>query len=413
MTTLSLNGNPNYAARVLRVNSLVELPGLDNLRGVSVDGFMALVSKDTPVGSLVVAFVAESQLSDEFLSRHNLYRHADRNQDPTQAGYIEDNRRVRAVKFRGHMSSALVMPASELGIGDEHEGALFDTIDGVQISQKYVVKTAGAANAHAKAEAKAFKRVDSKMLPEHIDTSNYWRNKHLIPDDAFVTVTQKIHGTSIRIGNTIVRRQLKWWERLLVKAGVKIADTDYDVVFGSRKVIKDAHNPNQNHFYSEDIWTREGEKYAHLIPKNVIVYGELIGWVGENSPIQAGYTYNVPNGKAELFVYRVAVVTADGHLYDLSWQGVKDFCTERGLKHVPELWSGQHRDFDPDEWIDKAFFPEYLQAVPLSKDSPCDEGVVVRWDGQTPTVLKAKSPIFLGHETALLDKEVVDLESEG
>jgi len=411
VTTLSLNGNPNYAARVLRVNSLVELPGLDNLRGVPVDGFMALVSKDTPVGSLVVAFVAESQLSDEFLSQHNLYRHSEKNADPTQKGYIEDNRRVRAVKFRGHMSSALVMPASELGIGDEHEGALFDTIDGVQISQKYVVRTAGATNAHAKAEAKAFKRVDKTMLPEHIDTENYWRNKHLIPDDAFVTVTQKIHGTSIRIGNTIVRRQLKWWERLLVKAGVKIADTDYDVVFGSRKVIKDAHNPDQNHFYAEDIWTREGEKYAHLIPKNVIVYGELIGWVGENSPIQGGYTYNVPNGEAHLYVYRVAVVTADGHLFDLSWQGVKDFCTERGLKHVPELWSGQHRDFDPDEWIDKAFFPEYLQAVPLSKDSPCDEGVVVRWDGQTPTVLKAKSPIFLGHETALLDKEVVDLES--
>lgn len=413
MTTLSLNGSPNYAARVLRVNDLVELPGLDNLRGVSVDGFMALVSKDTPVGSLVVAFVAESQLSDEFLSAHNLYRHSEKNADPTATpGYIEDNRRVRAVKFRGHMSSALVIDASILGIGDEHEGALFDTIDGVQISQKYVVKTAGAANAHAKAEAKAFKRVDSKMLPEHLDTENYWRNKHLIPDDAFVTVTQKIHGTSIRIGNTIVRRELKWWERLLVKAGVKIADTDYDVVFGSRKVIKDAHNPNQNHFYSEDIWTREGEKYAHLIPKNVIVYGELIGWVGENSPIQGGYTYNVPNGEAHLYVYRVAVVTADGHLFDLSWQGVKDFCTERGLKHVPELWSGRHSEFVAEDWLDRKFYQVgYPQAVPLSKDSPCDEGVCVRMDGQLPVVLKAKSPVFLGFETASLDRGEVDLES--
>lgn len=411
MTTLSLADSPNYAARVLRVNSLVELPGLDNLRGVSVDGFMALVSKDTPVGSLVVAFVAESQLSDEFLSAHNLYRHSEKNADPTQKGYIEDNRRVRAVKFRGHMSSALVLDASILGIGNEHEGALFDTIDGVQVSQKYVVKTAGAANAHARAEAKAFKRVDKTMLPEHLETENYWRNKHLIPGDAFVTVTQKVHGTSVRIGRTIVRRELNWWERLLVKAGVKITNTDYDVVFGSRKVIKDAHNPNQNHYYETDLWTREGEKYAHLLPKNIILYGELIGWVNNGSPIQGNYTYNVPNGDTHLYVYRVAVVTADGHLYDLSWQGVKDFCTERGLKYVPELWNGRHEDFVAENWLDQKFYPEYAAAVPLSKDSPCDEGVVVRWDGQTPTVLKAKSPVFLGFETAQLDKEVVDLES--
>jgi hypothetical protein len=220
MTTLSLNNEPNYAARVLRVNGLVELPGLDNLRGVSVDGFMALVSKDTPVGSLVVAFVAESQLSDEFLSQHNLYRHSEKNADPSKAGYIEDNRRVRAVKFRGHISSALVMPASELGIEDEHEGALFDTIDGVQISQKYVIRTAGAANAHAKAEAKAFKRVDSKMLPEHIDTLNYFRNRDTIPADAFITVSQKVHGTSIRIGHVPVLRRASWFERMLIRLGI-------------------------------------------------------------------------------------------------------------------------------------------------------------------------------------------------
>ena len=59
MVNLELKNESNYAARVLRVNGLVELPGLDRLAGVSVDGFMALVSKDTIVGSLVVAFVAE------------------------------------------------------------------------------------------------------------------------------------------------------------------------------------------------------------------------------------------------------------------------------------------------------------------------------------------------------------------
>src|SRR5665647_3200676 len=191
MVNLELKNEANYGARVLRVNGLVELPGLDNLRGVSVDGFMALVSKDTTVGSLVVAFVAESQLSDAFLSEHNLFRHSEKNSDPTQAGYIEDNRRVRAVKFRGHMSSALLMDAALLGVTDDQEGALFDTIDGVEISRKYYVKRSSQINAQARQIAKAFAQV---QMPLHIETENYWRNSHLIPQDAFVTVTQKVHG---------------------------------------------------------------------------------------------------------------------------------------------------------------------------------------------------------------------------
>lgn len=382
-------------------------------------------------------------------------------------------------------------------------------------------------------------------------------------------------------------------KRLLRLPWLKVASTEFDYVYGSRKVIKDANNPNQEHWYDRDIWTEAGRKIQHLIPRNTIVYAELVGWTGPGSPIQDNYTYNAPgksrfpsaasatrtmldsctckltsntanttpsgkptpgtfadrvtngifgrgtqsmkrsgertgeartavggtqvtnhpsvpttsetprndgsapslsmgpqslsssdslssapsvghhpddrlspsitttsqglsedfsattatevsvswetawrayakhsttcrvrrdlsweneklvrNAEAHLYVYRVAVVTADGGLYDLPWEGVKQFCAERGLNHVVELWSGLHSDFVPEEWIDRTFYPEYPHAVPLSKDSPCDEGVCVRMDGVIPVVLKCKSPIFLGHETNLADKEVIDIESD-
>jgi len=235
MTVLTLKNEANYAARVVRIQGLVPLAGLDRLVGVSVDGFMALVSKDTTVGSLVVAFVAESQLSDAFLSAHDLYRHSEKNLHPEQAGYIEDNRRVRAVKFRGHMSSALLLDAALLGVTDDQEGALFDTIDGVEISRKYYVKRSSQINAQARQIAKAFAQV---QMPLHIETENYWRNSHLIPQDAFVTVTQKVHGTSVRYGHLPVTRNLHWWERLLKWSGVPINETEYAFIVGSRKVIK-------------------------------------------------------------------------------------------------------------------------------------------------------------------------------
>lgn len=138
---------------------------------------------------------------------------------------------------------------------------------------------------------------------------------------------------------------------------------------------------------------------------------------GTNSPIQGGYTYQVPEGKYELYIYRVAVVTEDGGLYDLSWEGVREFCESRGLKHVPELWSGLKRDFDPTFWTDRRFelkySTEYMlgsgriyrdRPVPLADESPCDEGVVALRQGIVPFALKVKSPVFLEHESVSLDK---------
>lgn len=431
MTEFTLAGNANYAARIVEVRNLSTLEGLDNLVGLPIDGYQALVSKDTKVGDVLVVFPAESQIEDWFLHKFSLYRHTEKNFDPTASGYLEDNRRVRAIKLRGHQSNALAMDASVIGATRADVGTLFDTVDGVLLSQKYELPVKGG-NLGKSAQEKVWKRVDATFLPEHIDTENYWRNSDKIGPDEFVTVTQKLHGTSIRIGNTIVKRKPTWKDKIAQFFGVPVSLTGYDVVFGSRKVIKDVNNPNQNHFYATDIWSEEGAKYADLIPQNVVVYGELIGWTKDGAPIQQGYTYNVPKGEAHLYIYRVAVVSNDGHLYDLSWNGVKQFAFERGLNVVPELWSGYHYMFMPDDWTDKRFADEYLydetvrdpiqdprigyafpQALPLSDKKTVDEGVVVRKEGILPYVLKAKSPIFLGHETALLDKEVVDLESEG
>lgn len=436
MTTFTVDENStNYAAQVIEVKAITTLANLDNLVGISTGGFQALVPKTTQVGDVLVVFPAESQLSEAFASANNLFRHVEQNADPSApAGYLEDNRRVRAIRLRGERSSALAMdhfhitlPAEVLAAGrvdDIPVGTQFTHINGVEIVRKYELPVKAGSLGKSQQE-KAWKRVDSKMLPEHIDTENYFRNSHKIGPDEHITVTQKIHGTSIRLANTIVKRKPTWFERLVQRFGVKVATTEFDTVFGSRKVIKDPHNPAQDHFYAYDIWTTEGEKYEHLIPKNVVIYGELIGWTKDGAPIQAGYTYDVPKGEAHLYVYRVAFVSEDGGLYDLSWEGVKEFSRERGLKHVPELWSGLHSEFRAEGWLDKVYSDEYLydetvndgytdprvgykypQALPLSKPGSVDEGVVVRAEGILPRVFKAKSPVFLEHETKLLDKGV-------
>lgn len=410
MTTFTLQADSsNYAAKVVEVKHLVVLDGLDNLLGLPVDGFTALVPKSTSIGDILVVFPAESQIQDWFLNCNNLYRHAELNADPTALpGYIEDNRRVRAIKLRGNVSSALAMPGAVVGAGPADVGTLFDTVDGVLLLKKYELPTkpnSGKGNQAPK------EREVEVVFPVHYDTANYWRNVENLDPNDFVTVTQKLHGTSVRFGRVPATRKLTWKDRLAKRFGVKVVQHTYEFVVGSRKVTKtigDKPNADANHWYaSGDIWTKSVEHLADSIPEGVIVFGELIGWTADGAPIQKGYTYHVPRGEVRLYIYRVATVNSAGQQFDLSWEGVKHFCWERGLVTVPELWSGFHGDFNVDDYIDVRYadYPvEWSAALPLSDKGTVDEGVVVRREGVVPYALKAKSPIFLGFETKMLDE---------
>lgn len=221
---------------------------------------------------------------------------------------------------------------------------------------------------------------------------------------------------------------------------MKIPRYEYAAVSGSRKVIKDPLNDRQEHFYDFDLWTWYGNKIADLIPEGWIVYGELIGYLpGTDTPLQTNYTYDCSPGECELYVYRVATINAQGTLADLSWDGVKEFCTARGLKWTPELIRMHLSERGPDDidWDDESpydWIQDFLERiedrryaeltdiyddwngwvdpmVPLSDPKSVDEGVCLRQDGIVPTILKAKSAVFLQHETKLLDKDELDIES--
>jgi Probable RNA ligase (RNA_lig_DRB0094). len=159
-----------------------------------------------------------------------------------------------------------------------------------------------------------------------------------------------------------------------------------------------------------DIWTTEGKKLEGLVPENYLVFAELIGWTAEGTAIQTDYTYNLPTGDCRLYVYRVAVLNHKGLTVDLSWDQLKEWCKQRNLNHVPELWRGKHKNFKASDWLDKKFHLEHPHAVAVDKQS-IDEGICIRVEALTPQIYKAKSPKFFEYETAQLDKEVVDLES--
>ena len=192
--------DPNYCATVVRVNSLVPLKGLDNLVQFPCFGFSALVGKDTEVGQLGILFTAETQLSEEFASFNNLFRHSDKNKDPEKVGYLEDSCRVRTITLRKHPSSAIFVPLSSIAyLGDPNElkeGDCFNEIDGKMVCQKYVVKQTNSSKGPNASKNKELRksRIESKLMPEHVSTSHYLKCENVIDDNTDIVITAKLHG---------------------------------------------------------------------------------------------------------------------------------------------------------------------------------------------------------------------------
>ena len=234
--------NRNYSARVVRIRATSPLAGRDRIVAVSLLGFQAIVGVDTQVGEVGIVFPAECQLSEEFAGENDLFRHETYNKDTTKKGYLEDNRRVRAIKFGGHRSDCLYMPLSSLeytgaDLSSLNEGDEFDQLNGHEICKKYVVvKHVGSGRTQSRPNV--FARVDERLFPEMFDITQYHRVSDSLDPDMEVVVTQKLHGTSIRIANIPVNRRLSVLERVLRRLGVKVRETTYDSVYGSRRVIK-------------------------------------------------------------------------------------------------------------------------------------------------------------------------------
>lgn len=260
---------------------------------------------------------------------------------------------------------------------------------------------------------KSIKKLENKPTRYDITvstTGNFYANNILV------------HNSSVRLANQQMATypnwlykllRSKWWNSRPVQfLEKKFRRMVWTPIAGSRRVLKLKDNDTQS-YYEEDIYNKALSSITHIIPKSWVIYGELIGWAGEK-PIQPKYTYNVPKGDAHLYVYRIAIVNEDGLSCDLSFDQMAKWCSENGLKICPEIWRGPKRLFDANGYMDVSYHKLGMsQCIPLSPDSPCDEGVVVRIEGGlTPNFYKCKSPNFLIVESNQLDKGVANIEDE-
>ena len=426
----------NYTGTVVKLVNTFALPGLDNLVGASVFGNVCLIPKSYSLDDLYVFFPSETQLSEAYLKAHNLYRNANLNADQKSKGYFEDNGRIKAIKFKGNKSTGILMNVwslagiipgpsglqnkivSGLKVGDE-----FNEINGAEICRKYFVPV-GMFAGKGKAVKMLDEYIDSRMFPEHIDTAQLLRNLGRLDLKDNIVITTKLHGTSARLGYTLVKRKLNWKEKLARYFGVKIQDEEYQYVAGSRHVVKSigfSELKDKNHFYEEDLWTKVSkENFDGKLHKGEIIYYEIIGKDYTGAEIQKGYTYGLD--KPTVYVYRIAHINSQGIEIDLPWDALMTRCNELGIQYVPTTYHGSLAHYMTywvgigDSWtksLEEHLIKTYLDKPSYMDDKAIEEGICLRVEKYPhPETFKLKSPLFLIHESKQADALVADVESQ-
>lgn len=425
----------NYTCQVIKLPPKKAVPNLDRLVEVTHQGNSVLVGKDFPEDDLYLFFPAECQISHEFLHKNNLYRHENLNADPTQKGFFEDNRRVKAIKFKGIISSGFIIPLTSLvkvvpGVWSDEKatfkvGDEFNEIAGIEICKKYVRKRNGQTGFQNPRAKILDNIIDSKLAPEHPDTGHLLRNLHKFDLKTPIAITYKLHGTSARTYNTLVKRKLTWKDKLARWFGAKVETEEYDYVAASRRTLKSVgfeELPGKNHFFtSGDLWSEVAKKELEgKLNKGESIYYEIIGKTYTGEAIQGGYTYgfDVPM----IYVYRIANINPQGVEIDLSYQQMKERASQLGLKTCPEFFVGTLGEFidkydsgqtyvDLEEPLTRIFYNKLLEKPSILDPSVIEEGFCVRIDKYPKAeTFKIKSKIFLKQESDWKDKEVVDME---
>ena len=441
--------NENYAAIVVQIKTIVPLENCDNVHAAIILGNQVIVDKSVKVGDIGLYFPLETQLSQQYLSNNNLYRKPELNVNPENKGYFEENGRIRCVKFRGHKSEGLFMPLISLKFIDlsfknnELIGTIlnlndcFDELNGIPICKKYYVPKLTQSRDAFKQKGKGKQLRQSKLVENqfrfHDDTSMLYKNLHKIKPDDLISVTYKMHGTSGISSKVLCKRPLKWYEKFLIKLGVKVVNTEYDYIYSSRKVIKNPDlNPNAQHYYNEDIWGIAHNEVKDFLQAGMTLYYEIVGYLPSGAEIQKGYDYGCKPKEHEIRIYRITYTNPEGKVFEFSAKQVQDWCHYKGLKAVPQLYYGYAKNFtgiipvkqegnniylaDLESWRN-----HFLSAIKMNynekdcyicKNKVPEEGCVIRVEQENFEAFKQKSNRFYELETKQLDKGESNIEDE-
>lgn len=424
--TVSKEANLNYLAKVVKLKNLQKHPNADRLQTVIIDFQTVITGLDAKDGDLYVYFPIECKINKDFLSFTNSFREKTLNKDQEQVGFFEENCRVKAMKLRSEKSCGYIVPIktvedfTKTNIS-EYVNQEFDTIGEIKMLEKYVVVNRNVSESKQGKKPKISRLIEGQVHL-HVDTENYRKNVSKISPSDLISVTYKTHGTSWWISNVLVKKNLTWFEKLLKKIGVNIVDSEYDLVYGSRRVVKnqELEDPKaKDHFFGFDLWRDIKDEIGESVPKNISMYGEYLGFDKNGKYIQPDYDYGCKQGEHKIEVYRITHTNTDGIVTEFTYPQIEEFCSRVGLTPSYLFYYGRAIDMY-DIMVNESWSENFVKKLEadynekqcfMSKNSVPEEGIVVRKESLfNCESYKLKSFAFLEKESKDLDKGVVNIE---
>ena len=379
----------------------------------------------------------------------------------THVGFFNKTGRVRAIRLGGVQSMGYLFSLDELikynpNVKDvnleELVGEDFDTVDGKLFIKAYV-PFVPEQRKRSKAEKRnknieKFDRMIKGEFSYHYDTSPLPKCINCVKPSDKVTITSKLHGTSLICGKLHVKTPIKlpfhkWiWNKFVDLTGLfkahRITDyiIDYGNVTASRTVIKNQYiNENVSEgYYGVDIWSEYGNLIYPFLSEGMTIYGEIIGYLtGSDKMIQKNYDYGCNKGENKLMIYRITTTNEDGTKHEWNVTEVKDW-TEKLVKEHPEiadrihvidlLYHGTLGDLYPNISYMDHWHENVLEALrnekerfnmekndPICRNKVPFEGIVLRIDDdELAEAFKLKCQKFLSKEREEIDKGEVDME---
>lgn len=411
----------SYSAYVITANDIVPHPNpeVNRLNLLRYNGAQFVIGKDIQVGEAVVLFPEDGCLSHDFCYQNNLYRNASLNKDPLRSGFFEENRRVRSQPFKKEKSQGFVATLNMFEFTGEKDllvpGYSFENLGKFEICKKYY--TEKTLKAMKSGTAKKEKNVVYE-LPEHYDTQKFSYSIPVIEKPALVFVTEKVHGTSARTGRVIVtRKNINFIQSFLNKMfGLNLGTTisNYECVSGTRRTIANDRlnitTEGEQDYYRWEAHT----KISPQLHKGEVVYYEIVGYdshggsimelqdlnkinkiysVPSHWPNPMTYTYGVPKGERDIYVYRITRTNDDGIVTELPFYQVQQRARELGLKTVPVLAEFVTSDVEHVKNVVSAFVNNSSSVI---CPNHLMEGVVVRIENSDGIVTRKEKNEWFG-----------------
>ena len=351
----------SYYGYVTKIKNISKHPNADKLQIVKLFNTQSIVDLTYHEDQKIIYFPEGGTLNKEFAKKCNLIRI--KNEDGTYSGgYLDPNKiRITTVKLRGEVSDGLILPIETLSdyvdVNTLNEGDKIDILGGILICQKYIPKTTNKIKGEY-TEQKKQKKIKKETINypyflEHEDTKQLMYNINAFHEGDICTISLKLHGTSDRISNTI-KVIKKYPNKFLKIFGKKIKEKrEWKIMSGTRRVIL-KESTIDGWYGTNEFRKKYEEQIAKNLPKGMTIYGEIVGWINENTPIMGRcsnkklgqdfinkygpetiFDYGCEVGESDFYTYRITVTNEDGYNVELNTPQAQIESEKLGLKFVP------------------------------------------------------------------------------